>query len=274
MNLSATPLDASKATGSGSNARRLLNPALNWKAIKIMNLRIHRAILACILIAPVALSSRASAQANSDILEKVLTQMDAAAKDFHTLEASFVWDQYTKVVDETDTSKGKIYFKREGGQMTMAADIAGTPPSNAPKYIVFSDGEVKMYEMKIDKVTSYKAGKNRAEIESFLVLGFGGRGHDLPKSYDVKYLGEEKVLGVETEKLELLPKSEKMRGRFSKIILWIDLKQGISVQQQLFQPAGDFRLAKYSEVHLNQKLPDGVFKLKTTSKTQYLSPQG
>ncbi len=236
-----------------------------------MNLRSHNALLAGLLLTLAALVSTASAQANSAALEKVLTQMDAAAKDFHSLEASFVWDQYTKVVEETESSKGKIYFRREGGrQMTMAADIV--EPS--PKYVVFSDGEVKMLNPKIDQVTLYKAGKNRAEVESFLVLGFGGSGHDLTKSYDVKYLGAEKVLGVETEKLELLPKSEKMRGRFSKIILWIDLKQGISVQQQLFQPAGDFRLAKYSEVHLNQKLPEGVFKLKTTAKTQYLSPQG
>jgi hypothetical protein len=33
-------------------------------------------------------------------------------------------------------------------------------------------------------------------------------------------------------------------------------------------------LAKYSEIQLNQKLPDGAFKLKTTGKTKFLSPQG
>ena len=234
-----------------------------------MSLRIDKAVFLCILLTSVGLAPQAFAQSDSSSLERVLMQMDSAAKDFRSLEASFVWDQYTKVVDETDTSKGKIYFKREGGQMTMAADFA--EPS--PKYVVFSDGEVKMLNPKIDQVTLYKAGKNRAEVESFLVLGFGGRGHDLTKSYDVKYLGTEAVSGVETAKLELLPKSEKMRGRFSKIILWIDPKEGISVQQQLFQPAGDFRLAKYSEVHLNQKLPEGIFKLKTTAKTTYVSPQ-
>jgi len=233
-----------------------------------MSLRIYRAFLAGTLLALAILTPKASAQADSGPLERVLSQMDTAAKDFRALQASFVWDQYTKVVDETDTSKGKIYFKRDGGQMTMAADI--TEP--APKYVLFNDGEVKMYESKIDRVTSYKAGKNRAEIESFLVLGFGGRGHDLAKSYDVKYLGAEKLGNTQTDKLELIPKSEKARSKFSKIILWIDPVQGISVQQQLFQQDGDYRLAKYSEILMNQKLPDGVFKLKTTGKTQYLSP--
>jgi outer membrane lipoprotein-sorting protein len=152
----------------------------------------------------------------------------------------------------------------------MAADIA----QPAAKYVLFSGGEVKMLNPKIDTVTTYKVGKNRGEIESFLVLGFGGRGHDLAKSYDVKYLGTEKLGNVETAKLELVPKSEKTRAKFSKILLWIDPARGISLQQQLYQSGGDFRLAKYSEVQMNHKLPDGVFKLKTTSKTQYLAPQG
>ena len=235
-----------------------------------MNLRLHQRFLACTVLLFATWTAQVSAQADGAPLERVLTQMDKAAQDFHALQASFVWDQYTKVVDETESSKGKIFFKRESGEMTMAADI--TEPS--PKYVLFNDGEVKMYEPKIDRVTSYKAGKNRAEIESFLVLGFGGRGHDLSKSYDVKYLGAEKVGNSQTDKLELIPKSEKARGKFSKIILWIDPALGISVQQQLFQQDGDYRLAKYSEIQKNQKLPDGVFKLKTTGKTQYLSPQG
>jgi outer membrane lipoprotein-sorting protein len=50
-------------------------------------------------------------------------------------------------------------------------------------------------------------------------------------------------------------------------VLWIDLDRGISVQQQLFQPGGDYRLASYSDIEINQKIPDSVFKLKTGAKT-------
>ena len=211
-----------------------------------------------------------SAVGQDAALEHVLTQMDAAAKDFRSLQASFSWDQYTKVVNDTDTSKGSIYFQRDSKEIKMAAEIM--EPS--PKSVVFMDGEAKIYEPKIDRVTAYKAGKNRAAFESFLVLGFGGRGHDLPKSYDIKYLGKETIDGLETEKLELTPKSEKVRNQFSQILLWIDPKQGISLQQKLLQSSGDYRLAKYTKIVMNQKLPDGVFKLKTTPKTTYLAPQG
>jgi outer membrane lipoprotein-sorting protein len=79
---------------------------------------------------------------------------------------------------------------------------------------------------------------------------------------------------VETAKLDLVPKSDKLRNTFSHIVLWIDPARGISVQQQFFEPSGDFRLAKYSDIQLNQKIPDQVFRLKTTSKTKVVSPQG
>ena len=55
---------------------------------------------------------------------------------------------------------------------------------------------------------------------------------------------------------------------FARILLWIDPARGVSVQQQFFESSGDYRLAKYSNIELNQKLADGVFKLKTSGKTE------
>jgi hypothetical protein len=46
------------------------------------------------------------------------------------------------------------------------------------------------------------------------------------------------------------------------------------VQQQFFEPGGDYRLAKYSEIQINQKLSENAFKLKTTGKTKFISSQG
>ena len=221
-------------------------------------------------IAALLLSAVAWPQNTSAGLEHVLAQMDSAAKNFRSTEASFVWEQYQKVIDETDTQKGKIYFRRQDGETQMAADIS--EPDK--KYIVYSGGKVQVYQPKIDQITEYNPGKNRSDLESFLVLGFGGSGRDLLKSYDVKYLGSETVNSTPTAKLELTPKSAKLRNNVARIVLWIDPTRGVSVQQQFFEPGGDYRLAKYSDIQLNQKLPDGVFKLKTTGKTRIVSPQG
>lgn len=210
----------------------------------------------------------AQAAPTSENLESVLTQMDRASEKFKSAQADFEWDQYQKIVNETDIQKGKVSFLH-GTETQMSADI--TEPDK--KILVFMNGKLSFYQPKIEQVTEYEAGKNRAEVESFLVLGFGSRGHDLAKQFTVKYLGREVVDGVKTAKLELTPLTPKVRSMFEKIVLWIDTDRDVSLKQQAFEPAGDYRLAKYFNIKLNPKLPDDIFKLKTTSKTKIVRPQ-
>ena len=228
-----------------------------------------RAGLAAIFLAAILVAPRANAQANA-ALEQVLDQMDKAGQSFRTTQANFVWKQYTSVVKETDIQKGKVYFRRSGNQTQMAVDV--TEPY--PKYVLLIDGKLQLFEPRIDRVTAYDLEKRQGEFESFLVLGFGGGGHAMLKSFEVKYLGEEKLNGIDTAKLDLVPKSAKIVGTFPHIVLWIDPAKGVSVQQQLFQPGGDYRLAEYSGIRLNEKIPDSVFKLKTTAKTSFQSMSG
>jgi outer membrane lipoprotein-sorting protein len=224
------------------------------------------AVVGCLLTA----AAWAQIVGESPELERVLAQMDAAAKSFKTTEASVVWDQYQKVINETETQKGRIYFRREGGEVQMAADFV--EPDK--KYVIYSGGKVQVYQPKIDQVSEYDPGKNRGDVESFLVLGFGGGGRDLFKSYVLRFVGSETVNGVKAEKLELIPKSARWRNNIARILLWIDPAKGISVQQQFFEPDGNNRLAKYSDIQINQPLPENAFKLKTTKKTKFVSPQG
>ncbi len=227
------------------------------------SLALRGVLIVCLLTAAVW------AQNESPELERVLGQMDSAAKNFKSTAASLEWDQYQRVIDESEAQKGKIYFRREHGEVQMAIDFVD--PDR--KYVLYGGGKIQLYQPKIDQVTEYNAGKSRADVESYLVLGFGGSGHDLLKSYDVKFLGTETVNKIAAGKLELIPKSAHVKSYFARILLWIDPARGISVQQQFFEPSGDYRLVKYSDIQINQKIPDSAFKLKTTGKTKFLSPQ-
>ncbi len=235
----------------------------------------HEIVLAALAAPPLSDLQSTKASAASDTgkadLEKILSQMDRLAeKPSFYASANFVWDQYQKIVDETDTQKGKVFYRRNGNDVQMAADV--TEPD--PRYVLVADGKIQLYQPKIDQITVYNAGKNREAFESFLLLGFGGGGHEMSKSFDVKYLGTEKIAGIDAAKLDLVPKSDRVRNTFAHIVLWIDPARGVSVQQQLFEPSGDFRLAKYSDIQLNQKVPESVFKIKTTSRTRTVAPQG
>jgi outer membrane lipoprotein-sorting protein len=212
----------------------------------------------------------AAAGLQAQSLEATLESMDRAAANFHTAQCDFVWDQYQKVVDDHDFQKGTMYFRRQGNEAQMVADI--TSPDK--KYVLFTGNLVSVYQPSIDQVTEYNPGKNKADFESFLVLGFGGRGHDLEKSFDVSYAGTEQVDRVTADKLELTPKSQKVKSMFQTITLWIDPARGVSVQQRFSEPSGDYRVAKYSNIQINRKIPGDVFKLKTTGHTKVIKPNG
>jgi outer membrane lipoprotein-sorting protein len=219
------------------------------------------------------LGSIAAAQtaANSGDLAAVLKKMDTAAAAFRTTQADFEWDRYEKVIDEIDDiQSGTIYYRRNGQDVEMMAVIK----KPEPKFVLFTNGKIQVYQPKADQVTIYDSGKNRGDVESYLVLGFGGSGQDLVKAFDTTSQGAETINNVATAKLQLIPKSEKVRNTFAKILLWIDLDRGISVQQQFFEPQGDYKLAKYTNIRVNEKIPNEVFQLKTTGKTQFVSPKG
>ena len=223
------------------------------------------------------------AQKNDDPapLESILKKMDSFSATFRSAQAEFEWDNYQRVIDEVvDVQTGNIYYRRSSNkEIEMMADVKKAGVSAAtlksePKYVLFADGKVKMYQPKTDQVTVYDLGKDRADLESYVVLGFGGSGRDLEKAFDLRYQGTEMVNGVSAAKLELTPKSERVRKNYNRMILWIDPDKGVSLQQEFFTPQGDYRLCKYTSIKLGEKISDDIFKLKTTSKTQTLSPKG
>jgi outer membrane lipoprotein-sorting protein len=214
----------------------------------------------------ISLHSLAAGQAPS--LDSVLKKMDATAANFQTAEADFVFNVYHRVVDETDTDKGTVYYRRSGSQIEMMAQFSDP----AKRFVLYKDGKLQIYQPNSGELKEYSTGENHQEFESFLVLGFGGSGEDLKKSFDVTYQGEETIANIPTAKLQLIPKSEKVRGNFPEIILWIDLSRGVSVQQKLMQMSGDYRLAKYSAIRVNTKINNDVFRLKTSGKTKVTSP--
>src|ERR1035441_9047775 len=106
----------------------------------------------CVVVATIA-------QAQN--LEAALNAMDQAAANFRTAQCDFVWDQYQKVVDDHDYQKGTMYFRRQGNEVQMAADI--TSPDK--KYVLFTGNLVSMYQPSIDQVTEYNPGKNKRSEE-------------------------------------------------------------------------------------------------------------
>lgn len=194
-------------------------------------------------------------------LADVLHAMDKNAAKFRSAEAEFTWKIYNSVIDDfAETDKGKIYFRRSGDRLQMSAIF--TEP--ASKQVVFSGDKVQVLNPG-GQVDEYDTAAHKEELETFLVLGFGSSGEDLQKSFEVTDLGPEMVGPLKTAKLQLVSKAKNIQEHVPKILLWIDPSRGVSIQQQIFEQSGDYRLATYSNIQL-KSVPDSVFKLKGSVK--------
>jgi outer membrane lipoprotein-sorting protein len=109
-------------------------------------------------------------------------------------------------------------------------------------------------------------------VESFLTLGFGGSGTALEKQWTITSQGTETIDGVQTAKLDLVPKQESVKNTFTHAVIWVDPARGVSLKQQFFTPSGDQRINLYTNIKLNGKVDTKPFEIKTTSKTTVKRP--
>ncbi len=213
-----------------------------------------------------AMSGMASAQ-NLPQLTALLAKMDAASKTFKNAQADFKWDYYQRVVRDTTTQTGTIYFQRDGAATDMGAVIKGP----GAKVIEYKSGLLRMYDPGPDQLTVIHAGNNQAEYESFLTLGFGGSGSDLAKVWNITDQGGETIDGVQTEKLGLVAKDPAAQKNFKTVTIWVDPARAISLKQVFVTPSNDTRTAVYTHVKLNGSIDKGKFAIKTSKKTQIVN---
>ncbi len=194
------------------------------------------------------------AQVKPGELDQAIRQMDAASARFKSAEADFRRDFYELVVKETTTQQGSIYFKKNNNKLEMGAKVL--PP--AAKFVSYKDGKVALFDPGTKELKILASGKNKAQVESFLTLGFGGSGSELAKAWTITDLGVEPLSDgsttVPTTKLDLVSKDPDVRNMFSHIVIWVDTNRDISLKQQFFTPSGDYQTATYTNIRYNQSV--------------------
>jgi outer membrane lipoprotein-sorting protein len=203
------------------------------------------------------------AQPKPGHLDGVLRQMDAASLKFQSAEATFRWDLYERVVKQITTQTGTIYFKKQGTATTMGAKIV----SPSVKFLEYHDNRFRLYEPATDHLTVITSKGNQGQMETFLTLGFGGSGEDLKKAWTISDLGDETIDGVQTAKLDLVPKDPAVRNNCTHMTIWVDPTRGIALKQSFYMPSEDYRTAVYTDIKYNQKVDEKPYQIKTTSKT-------
>lgn len=226
-----------------------------------MTKRIKLLMAAAMVIAGVVAGSGAMAQ-NAD-LQKVLSEMDAAAAKFQSAQADFAWDQYTAVVQSHDVQKGTIAFRRASGAIEMIVHVKTDDDQPSLKDVLYKGGQIDFYQPALKQDTVLNASSNE---ERYLTLGFGSSGKELAATWNISYQGKETIDGVETAKLDLTAK-QPGNSQFSHITVWVDTKRSVPLKQQVFQAGGDYHTAVYTNITLNN-VPESAFALHLAPGTQ------
>lgn len=200
-------------------------------------------------------------------LEGVLRQLDAAAKDFHSLSADIERTKVTIVVNDHSTETGTILVRGD----KMLLDLKAPDP----RTILRTGDNLYIYNPGLKRVEEYNLGKNRGLVDQFLLLGFGTEGKQLEKGYLIALLKEEKLDDRKTVELELTPKSEAVRNQIAKIQIWLDESSWLPVQQQFTEAgSGDYSIVRYSKVVRNAPISESEFKPHWPKGTEKIKPQG
>lgn len=200
-------------------------------------------------------SNQKATGTSDDQLKAVLDQMDESSQRFKNAQADVELVQYTEVVKEKDTQSGQIFFRRKGHDTEISLWIAKPHPKQA----LVKDDKLTFFDPRTRQLTQRSLGNNKADVEAVMNLGFGSRGHELIQEYDVTFADWEMIDDTRTARLELVAKSAKLRQFFTKVVLWIDPRRDVALQQQRFETSGDYQLTRYTNIKLNDHIDEQKF---------------
>jgi outer membrane lipoprotein-sorting protein len=210
-----------------------------------------------ILIAALLLTSPAYAQ---DRLTTVLSQMDTASAKFKSAQADLTQDTYERVVKDTTTDKGSIYFIGRGTSAQMGLRL--DPPTT--RFVDYKNGVVRVFDPGPNTITEVHS----AQVATYLAVAFGGSGADLKKTWDITDKGSEQIDGVQVEHLDLVSKDPEARKNVSHIEIWVDPIRAISLKQQIFLPGGNYKTSTYTHIRYNQTVDTKPYAIKTNKETK------
>jgi len=192
-------------------------------------------------------------------MEAALARMDQAAPGFRAMTADVQMKTYTAILSDTTTENGTLKMQRlKTGEVRAIIDFSKQTDA---RVIAFLGSIVRIYYPNLKAYQDYEVGKNSDVLNQFLLLGFGSSGRQLAQSYKITAEGQEKVAGKETTKLLLIPKDEKVKEHLAKIEMWVPDDAGYPVQQQFYEPSGNYRIVTYTDIKINPPL-HGVLELK------------
>jgi outer membrane lipoprotein-sorting protein len=208
----------------------------------------------------------------ADTLQQVLARMDQASVAFKGLTADMKRVTYTAVLKADEVEVGTLVVKRPKPKDLRALFAVDGP--NAKK-VSYAGHTAEIYYPASNLVQIYDVDKKLgAQVNKYLLLGFGASPKDLQQAYSIALGGPDTVNGQKATRLVLTPKQADTATGLVKAELWISDETGIAVQQKLyFGQGGDYQVATYANMKINPPIPDSAVSLNAPKNAKKEYPQ-
>lgn len=190
------------------------------------------------------------APARADRLQEVLAEMKKAGDRLKTLTAEFQQIDHDFILEEEETSAGKLYLAVPGRIRWEYA-----PPRE--RILVVKDELVRLYNKTANQVNEFRQGKGGKSEGTDLLIGFGKSNAKIGESYDASLASETS----DSVRLNLVPKPGSSASFFTRIELEIDKKTWTPRQSVFHEPNRDRTEIRFGDLKVNPALPAGIFEL-------------
>lgn len=207
------------------------------------------------LMALVLLTGPGLRAQGSRTLDDVLAEMVRVGSSLQTMQAQVERDEVNGLLGTHLISSGRIYFEPSGAESRIRMNL--TEP--APQQLLVTGGRAQLFNARTLQLDEYDLGE-RSDVAEYLVVGFGPGNADLAANFDIELGGEEQLDGRPVSVLTLRPISEEVLRRVQSIRLWVDQERWVPLQQRL-NTGGNHLIVSYSDITINEEIPDGTWEL-------------
>jgi len=194
------------------------------------------------------------------VIGAILKRIEAHQKALRTLRADMTMTKFDARLSETDIKQGSVKFMPQSNDYWLRIDSTNPAPESfsiiGNQYLVYLPNQKSA-----SAGTMSDAQKNEFVIFSHLTKG------KLKETYDIKYLGEDKVNGITPAwHLELTPKT---KSRYKTIELWVDA-DGMIIQSKSVETNGDWSNISLTNLQKNVQIQAIDFKIVLPKDTKII----
>jgi len=191
--------------------------------------------------------------------KRVLEILDGTHKKISSFQADYEQVRKVRISRNPRKSKGTFYLRKSADGKGMDVLFVETEPFRSKA--LFTETEVAFLDEETGEVRRDDPRKGMVKPSEIWVMGRPVS--EIRVSYDPKALPLEKGEEGYLAKLELVPRSEKVRRWVRRVVVWMRAGDGLGIKVRIVDKTGDYQEFAFDEksLRINPQLPDERFKI-------------